>query len=86
MLVDIIPLRISTSQFWQPIVVSASMTTLTSSPVLVLALQMMYGSIWSAERFGVQSMPFDGFLLATSRVMVLVAAKEARTPALLSRV
>jgi len=46
----------------------------------------MYGSIWSAERFGVQSMPFDGFLLATSRVMVLVAAKEARTPALLSRV
>jgi hypothetical protein len=44
-LVDIIPLRISTSQFWQLIVASASMTTSASSPALVSALQMMYGSI-----------------------------------------
>jgi hypothetical protein len=44
-LVDIIPLRISISQFWQLIVVSASMTTLASLLVLVSAPQMMYGSI-----------------------------------------
>jgi fatty acid synthase subunit alpha len=41
-LVDIILSRISTSQFWQPIVLSASVTTLASSPVLVSALQMMF--------------------------------------------
>ena len=44
-LVDIIPLRISISQFWQLIVVSASMTTLALLLVLVSALQMIYGSI-----------------------------------------
>jgi hypothetical protein len=44
-LVDIIPLRVSTSQFWQLIVVSANMTILASSPALVSDLQMTYGSI-----------------------------------------
>jgi hypothetical protein len=60
-LVDIIPLRISISQFRQPIVLSASMT-----PVLVSAPQMIYG--WGLECFGVEPMPFDGFylLLVTS--------------------
>jgi hypothetical protein len=65
MLVDIISLRISISQFWQPIVVSANMTMLASLPVLVLALRMMYLTLGP----GVQPMPFDGFLFATSRVM-----------------
>jgi hypothetical protein len=44
-LVDIIPLRVSTSQFWQLIVVSANMTILASSPALDSDLQMTYGSI-----------------------------------------
>ena len=39
--VDIIPLRISTSQFWQLIVISTSMTTLALSLVLVSAFCLL---------------------------------------------
>jgi enoyl reductase-like protein len=78
---DTIPMRISISQFWQHIMLSAGMTALASSPVLALAgsgfcfaddvWEYLTGD-WSVERFRVQPIPFDGFLFASC---IMVAKK-----------
>ena len=53
--------RVSTSQFWQPIVIFAN--SLVAGSGFGSTADVWESGNWSVERFGLQPMPFDGFLL-----------------------